>query len=195
MKHVLSAFFFASTLAACAGAPRSNTAGLDRREFQERGVVAPAESVPIVTSDDDQVGVVDVATSGAFYTQLGHTHGTPVIHVRLTVRNVDVNPIKVPLDQIQLESTFGQPVHPAAVFSTERKGLETSIIVPPGQATDIDCVFVLPADTRIDKVPGFFVSWGVDTATDSVREKTAFRPAGQQPNATVAKAFRPYHTL
>jgi hypothetical protein len=194
MTKFFSPLPLALALATACATPKYAVSTFDQREFQGRAVLQPAARVPLAVSGDDQVGTVDVATSGVFITQLGTGHGTPVVHVRLTIHNVDVSPMKVPLDLLTLDVGRGAPLQPAAVFSADREKDQTSVMIPAGQVADVDCVFTLPDGMDVAKLSGFSVAWGVDTAAESLRERTAFRSATDRQGITMAKAFRPAAT-
>jgi hypothetical protein len=173
-----------AAFAGCAGGRQQTR--LEAVEFQKRplqsGTALPLES------GGDELGTVEVATGGAFATTLGK-HRERVIHVRLTVRNGDAGPFRIPLDQLAVEGVGADRLRPLAIFG-DRPENATSITVPPGDARAIDVVFALPTGWDPADVGAFQVHWGVDLPADLVRKATAFAPV-DLPEEGVARAFRP----
>jgi hypothetical protein len=180
-----------SALLVLAAACASSNPNLKPNEFQTRPVSQP-ERMPIVTDHDD-VGWIEVSSGGAFHSSLGRRR-MPVLHVRVTVHNADLDAMRVPLDQLVIEGVGDGQLRPAAVFA-DRGQNETSVVVPSGEKRSIDLVFALPGDVSPSDVGGFQLFWGVDLPADVLRKSTAFVPT-DLPSATmnVARTFRPAGT-
>lgn len=168
----------------CAASQRETR--LEAAEFQKR-TVNSGTRVPIESMGDER-GFVEVSTGGAFVTTLGRQR-MRVLHVRITVRNGDMDPFRIPLDQLGIEGVGDERIRPVAIFA-EREENATSIEVPPGEVRSADVVFPLPRGYDIADVGGFQVFWGLDLPADLVRKATAFAPVGL-PEQGVARMFRP----
>src|SRR5689334_21950838 len=108
-------------MAGCAGAGRGTR--LEPLEFQQRSVQS-GHTVKLESGGYD-VGVAEVSTGGAFRTVLGRQR-MQVLHVRLTVRNNDVDPLKIPIEQLAIEGVGRDRLRPLTVFG-QRDG--ESIVV------------------------------------------------------------------
>lgn len=169
----------------CAGA--QNTSRIDPREFRGRPV-SQATEVPIEV-EGDQVAIAWMASGGAFKTVL--TPGREVLHVRLTVRNLDPGPLRVPLDCVALEGVDNRPrIRPLALVGHDAN--RASIVVEAGATRVIDLVFPVPMSMDLDELDHFTVVWGVDVPGGIVRNETAFAASVDDRLAgKVQRAFRP----
>ena len=171
-------------LLGCAGT--QSTARIDPREFKGRPV-SQAREVPIEV-EGDQVAIAWLASGGAFKTVL--TPGREVLHVRLTVRNLDPGPLRVPLDCVALEGVGARRIRPLALVGHDAN--RASIVVEAGATRVIDLVFPVPLTMDLSELDRFTVVWGVDVPGGIVRNETSFaasiddRLAGR-----VQRAYRP----
>jgi hypothetical protein len=170
----------------CAGA--QNRSRVDPREFRGRPV-SQASEVPIEV-EGEQVAIAWLASGGAFRTQL--TPGREVLHVRLTIRNLDPGPLRVPLDCVALEGVKkGERIRPLALIGHDAN--RASVVIEGGAMRVIDLVFPVPMTMDLEELDRFTVVWGVDVPGGIVRNETGFavsmddRLAGK-----VERAFRPY---
>lgn len=166
-----------SFAAACAGS--RPTGRLDPAEFRQRALTTAGASVAL-TTDDEPVGTLEIASSGAFHTVLG-AQRMPVIHVRLTVRNEDIAPMHVGADDLALWGIGAGALRPAGLFTADGDTL-----IPPDSVRVIDVVFELPSGVEIGDVRAFTVGWSVELTGGPVRGQAPFETV-----AGVANAFRP----
>jgi hypothetical protein len=162
-------------------------ATLDPAEFRRR-TVSPSQRFALESEGEDR-GFIEIATGGAFVTQLG-ARRMRVLHVRLTVRNGDADALRLPLDQLAVEGIGGNRLRPAAIFA-DREENTASVVVPPGEVRATDVVFALPYGMAVDEVSEFSLFWGVDVPGDVIRKATVFTPADPGEMGATARTFRP----
>jgi hypothetical protein len=169
---------------ACASRP----VRLDASEFRGRPV-STAQRV-VLESEGDERGYIDIASGGAFVTQLGRQR-VRVVHVRLTVKNDDADELRIPLDVLALEGIGGDRLRPLAVYPTwgDREVYAASMAIPPGEIRATDVIFALPYGVAVTDVDRFSLFWGVDLPGDVIRKATVFAPSGQR--GAMARSFRP----
>lgn len=180
--HIAAA---AALLLACAGRAQR----LEPLEFQDRPVFHAA-SVSL-EAFGAQVGLVEVASGGAFRPVFGSTR-EPVIHIRFTVRNSDTDTICVPVHAMALTVPGVGIVRPIGAFF---EGRQTAVgaLVPPGEVGQMDVVFPVPHEVDVETMRGFRVDWAVDLPGTQLRSRTVFVALRltDANNAPIARAFRP----
>lgn len=130
---------------------------------------------PITRPADQPTGAVRVASFGLNVFQLPSGRTTLAVHVRLVVaNNADEEPWTV--DPRSVAATFageGRDVAPA--FLSVDGSAPRTVEIPRGQQRTIDLYFPLPHGvSREEALPGFDVTWQVETGKDAVAERTRF---------------------
>jgi hypothetical protein len=122
---------------------------------------------------DAPEGEVRVATFGITALQIPGRKETPAVHVRLFVAN-DSGDATWTLDasDLLLAIPGSSALTPAFVKGPE-DGI-SSIGVAPGTQRVIDVFYTVPRSVDIDDLPGFVLTWRIQTEASVVAERTAF---------------------
>jgi hypothetical protein len=121
---------------------------------------------------DAPEGEVRVATFGITALQLPGRKETRVVHVRLFVANDSADATWTMDASDLLLAIPGSELTPAFVKGPE-DGI-ASIGIAPGTQRVIDVFYAVPRPVDIDDLPGFALTWRIQTEESVVAERTAF---------------------